>query len=134
MAALWELHSYPQPFITTTLGIVALEGMEFFAYHGFYEEERKVGNRFIVDISVTVDLTQPAQSDKLSQTVNYEILYRIVKEEMEIPSHLLEHMAGRVIERIYEKYPGIQSATVNIAKQNPPVGGVCRQSRVTLTR
>jgi 7,8-dihydroneopterin aldolase/epimerase/oxygenase len=116
------------------VGIVALEGMEFFAYHGFYEEERKVGSRFIVDIAVTVDLSQAAQSDKLSQTVNYEVLYKIVKDEMEMPSHLLEHMAGRVVEKIYAKYPTIQSATVTIAKQNPPVGGVCRQSRITLTK
>lgn len=116
------------------MGIVALEGMEFFAYHGFYEEERKVGNRFIVDLAVTVDLTQPAQTDKLSQTVNYEVLYKIVKDEMEVPSHLLEHMAGRVLDRIYAKYPHVQAVTVHIAKQNPPVGGVCRQSKVTLTR
>ncbi len=116
------------------MDIVALEGMEFFAYHGFYEEERKVGNRFIVDLAVTVDLKQPAQTDKLSQTVNYEVLYKIVKDEMEVPSHLLEHMAGRVLERIYEKYPNVQAVTVSIAKQNPPVGGVCRQSRITLTR
>lgn len=116
------------------MGIVSLEGMEFFAYHGFYEEERKVGNRFVVDVFVTVDLTAPAQSDKLSQTVNYEVLYRIVKEEMEVPSHLLENMAGRVIDKIYAKYPHIQLVTVHVAKQNPPVGGVCRQSKVTLTR
>lgn len=116
------------------MGIIALEGMEFFAYHGFYEEERKVGNRFIVDLAVTLDLTQPAQTDKLSQTVNYEVLYNIVKEEMEIQSHLLENMAGRIVDKIYHKYPHIESITVSIAKQNPPVGGVCRQSKITLTR
>lgn len=108
--------------------------MEFFAYHGFYEEERKVGNRFVVDLSVTVDLSQAAQTDKLSQTVNYEVLYRIVKDEMEVPSHLLEHMAGRILERVYAKYAHVQSVTVSIAKQNPPVGGVCRQSKVTMTK
>ena len=108
--------------------------MEFFAYHGFYEEERKVGNRFVVDLSVTVDLNPAAQTDKLSQTVNYEVLYRIVKDEMEIPSYLLEHMAGRILDQVYAKYAHIQSVTVSIAKQNPPVGGVCRQSKITMTR
>jgi dihydroneopterin aldolase len=118
----------------TASGTVSLEGMAFFARHGFYEEERKLGNRYEVDIAVETPLQDAASRDELTGTVNYEGLYRIVREEMETPSKLLEHVAGRILERTCREFPAIFSVEVSISKLNPPVGGVCERSRVRMKR
>lgn len=111
---------------------VALEGLEFFAYHGFYEEERKIGNRYGLDIEVDCDFLAGATADELSGTVNYETLYRIAREEMEQPSKLLEHVAHRILTRIKKSFTGIGQVKVVIRKFNPPLGGVCHASVITL--
>jgi dihydroneopterin aldolase len=118
----------------TALGTVSLEGLAFFARHGFYEEERKLGNRYEVDIAVETPLENAALHDELAGTVNYEGLYRIVREEMEKPSKLLEHVAGRILERTCREFPAIHAVEVSISKFNPPVGGVCERSRVRMKR
>ena len=116
------------------MGRITLEGIEFFAYHGYYQEERKTGNRYSVDISVEADLEQAAEEDSLKETVNYEKLYRIVSEEMQKPSKLLEHIGHRLIEQTFRNFPEIATVEVSVSKFNPPVGGVCRRAVVTLRR
>jgi 7,8-dihydroneopterin aldolase/epimerase/oxygenase len=114
--------------------IVALEGLEFFAYHGFYEEERKMGNKYQVDVVVETELWEAAQKDKLSATLNYETLYKIVADIMRQPAKLLEHIAYQIIEEVYQQFSNIHSVEVNVAKHNPPVGGVCKWARVSLKK
>ena len=116
------------------MGKITLEGIEFFAYHGFYQEERKTGNRYSVDITVEADLSQAAEEDKLRETINYEKLYAMVRDEMEQPSKLLEHIGHRLIEQTFRDFPEIRSVEVSVSKFNPPVGGVCRRAVVTLKR
>lgn len=114
------------------MGKVALDGLEFFAYHGYYVEEQKLGNKYEVNIEVECDLDKAAHDDTLSGTVNYETLYKIVQEEMLIPSKMLEHVGQRIINRALEIFPEIASVLVEISKFNPPVKGVCRKARVTM--
>ena len=116
------------------MGKVALEGIEFFAYHGYYEEERKIGNKYEVNIEVTSDLSSAAQTDSLSGTVNYEMLYKIIQDEMMIPSKLLEHVGKRIIDKVMSRFDEIDSATIEISKFNPPVKGVCGKAKVTMTQ
>ncbi len=116
------------------MGTITLEGIEFFAYHGFYQEERKTGNRYSVDISVETDFSQAAEEDKLQETVNYEKLYQMVRDEMQQPSKLLEHIAHRLIEQTFRAFSEIESVEVSVSKFNPPVGGVCRRAVVHLKR
>ncbi len=113
---------------------VALEGMEFHAYHGVYEEERKIGNKYMVDIAVSVDFEAAAQQDRLTDTVNYEILYRIVKTEMEKASRLLENIAFRISEKVLEHFKQIKTVEIRIKKYNPPVGGLCHSSTIFYTK
>lgn len=116
------------------MGTIALEGVEFFAYHGFYEEEQQVGNKYSVDMIVDTDMESAATTDNLEASVDYGELYEIIRHEMQIPSKLLENIAYRIIERTYALYPQVNWVEVSISKYNPPVGGICHRSRVTLKR
>ncbi len=114
------------------MGFITLEGLEFFAYHGFYEEEQKVGNKYSVDITVETGLRKAAEEDKLSETVNYEDLYRIAAVVMSRKSRLLEHIAFQIIEDIRSLYPFVLKVVVSVSKYNPPIGGVCNKAKITL--
>lgn len=114
-------------------GIVSLQGLVFHAFHGVYPHERESGNWFEVDIFVETDFTRGAESDELAGTVNYETLFAIVKSEMEIPSKLLETVAGKVVARVLREIPEVGKVTVRIAKLNPPIGGKCDRAVVELS-
>ena len=106
--------------------------MKFYAFHGVLEQERKVGNIFIVDLILHLDLSQASITDNLSDTVNYASVYEIINREMNIPSNLLEHIAGRILKRIKENFPCIDNIEISISKLNPPLGGDIESATVTL--
>jgi len=114
-------------------GKITLEGMEFFAHHGYYKEEQVIGNKFAVDISVLTDVEGAAEHDKIHETVNYEALYRIIRKEMKQPTKLLEHIGKRIIDAVFREFPVIYNIEVSISKYNPPVGGICQKATVTLS-
>ncbi len=105
------------------MGLIRIENMEFYAFHGHYREEQIVGNKFLVDLSVETDMSVPADSDNLKDAINYQVAYRLVKEEMEKKSNLLEHIAKRILDAIYNQFTGIERVTVKVSKMNPPMGG-----------
>ncbi len=114
------------------MGKLELQNMVFFAKHGCFEEERKIGNKFIVDFSAEVDMSLPCVSDKIEDAVNYQYIYNIIKEEMAIPSALLENVAFRILNRIKITLPTIIAASVSVSKLSPPLGGEVGASRITL--
>ncbi len=116
------------------MGKIEIENMEFYAYHGHYKEEQIVGNKFLVDLSIEADLEKPSKSDSLKDAVNYQQAYMIVEREMKKKSHLMEHIAGRIIDSIYNEMQGIRQVMVKVSKINPPVGGKVERVSVTLTR
>ena len=116
------------------MGVIEIEGMEFYAYHGHFAEERVVGNRFIVDLTLSTDCAKAAKSDDLIDALDYQALYLIIKEEMQIKSHLLEHVAGRILDRLYDGYASIEKAKVKISKLNPPMGGQIEKVSITMER
>jgi 7,8-dihydroneopterin aldolase/epimerase/oxygenase len=116
------------------MGIIRLEQMEFYAYHGHYEEEKVSGNVFYVDLEIEADLEKPSRSDNLNDTVNYQKAYEIVKTEMRSGSNLLENIANRILENIYASFHSINKCTVRISKVNPPVGGKLNRVSVTLSK
>lgn len=115
------------------MGVIEIEGMEFYAYHGHFPAEQVVGNRFIVDLTLFTDCSKAAKSDDLTDALNYQTVYLIVKEEMQIKSHLLEHVAGRILNRLENNFESIEKAKVKISKLNPPMGGQIEKVSVTLT-
>lgn len=116
-----------------TMAIIALEGMHFYAYHGYYEEEQTVGNHYIVDVYVHTTVMLAAATDALESTVNYETIYQICKLEMKKPVKLLETVAQRILKRIKGQFSGVSKVTVRISKQQPPLGGRVERAFVELT-
>ena len=116
------------------MGLIHLEEMEFYAFHGHYKEEQIVGNRFLVDLKIETDMTTPADTDELEDAVNYQKAYMLVQEEMKKKSKLLENIAKRILDAIYQEFSSVQKATVTIRKMNPPVGGKMRCIGVSLSR
>jgi 7,8-dihydroneopterin aldolase/epimerase/oxygenase len=109
------------------MGTILLEGMEFFAYHGCYKEEQIIGTKFIVDLSVGFDSAAAERSDRLQDTVNYTALFQCVKREMGEKSHLLEHLAKRILDSIRKEFPMAEEISLKISKINPPMGGRMQQ-------
>jgi dihydroneopterin aldolase len=105
------------------MGIISVEGMDFFAYHGCFKEEQIIGTRFIVDLYIETDTHEAELTDDLSKTVNYQAVYGFVSEEMKEKSKLLEHVARRILDRLKNEFPGVISARIKVSKLNPPVGG-----------
>lgn len=105
------------------MALITIESMEFYAYHGCFEEEQIIGNRFIVDIVLQTDTSEAEKTDDLSKTVNYQKVFQIIQKEMEIKSKLLEHLAHRIADAVYHTFPAIQGLTVKVSKLNPPIGG-----------
>jgi 7,8-dihydroneopterin aldolase/epimerase/oxygenase len=115
-------------------GRVALEGLTFHAYHGVYAHERDTGNNFEVSISVETDFSAAAVHDELSGTVDYEVLYRIVKAEMEQPSRLIETVAERIVNDVLKQLPAVILVDLTIAKLHPPIGGDCSKAKISITK
>jgi len=115
-------------------GKVALEGLEFHAYHGVYPHERSSGNKFEVDVIVDTEFLDTAFQDDLSGTINYETLYAIVNEEMAKPSKLLETVGHAIAKKTLDSFQEAKAVEVRISKFNPPIGGVCKKAVVTVTQ
>lgn len=113
-------------------GIIELEGMVFRANHGCLEHEKKAGNIFTVDFKGELPMDKAAETDDLSDALDYGLIYDIIKKEMEIHSDLLEHLAGRIVRSIAAGFPRLVKFSVRVSKQRPPVDGVAQWSRVTM--
>jgi dihydroneopterin aldolase len=116
------------------IGRVSLTGLEFHAYHGIYPHERSSGNKFEVDVEVETEFSASAFQDDLTGTVDYEDLYKVIKDEMEKPSKLLETVGHAIAVKTLETFPNALSVAVNISTFNPPIGGVCKKATVSVSR
>ena len=95
-------------------------------------QERKVGADFLVSLRVGYPLADAMQSDDVEDTLDYAKLYEVVRREMEIPSKLLEHVAGRIAKAIAETFPQVTSIDLSLTKQNPPMGADCTGASVEI--
>ena len=105
------------------MGTIRLQNIRTFSFHGCLLEESKIGSDYSIDLEVKTDMRKSAISDNLHDTVDYVLLNRIVVEEMAIRSKLLEHVAHRIISRIFKKIPSIARVMIEVSKLNPPIGG-----------
>lgn len=101
---------------------ITLREVRFHAFHGVMPQERKVGADFTVTLRVKADLSRPVFSDNVNDTLNYAALYDVLKREMVQPSRLLEHIAGRIGQAVFDSFPQVETADVMLTKLNPPMG------------
>lgn len=105
------------------MGTIKLNNIRTYSYHGCLLEEGKIGSDYRVDLEIKTDLRKSATTDDLHDTVDYVDLNRIVVEEMAIRAHLLEHVAHRIITRIFAELPQVSRIKIAVSKLNPPIGG-----------
>ena len=113
---------------------IRLCGMEFRAFHGCYDLEKKVGNHFVVDVEMEADVDAAASTDDISLTVNYLNVYETVREQMAITSDIIENVAWRIAEQILAKYEAVHSVKVTVAKMAPPLGGKILSVSTTISK
>ncbi len=116
------------------MGQIRLNEMEFYAYHGCYHEEELTGNHFTIDLMLETCTEEASKSDDIGDALNYAEVYELVKQEMNIRSHLLEHVCSRILNRIFMHFPQLEQAEVRVAKLNPPIGGQVKSVSVCLQK
>ena len=115
------------------MGIIKVENIRVFAFHGCLKEETKIGSDYRVDLEVKANLKTSSNSDKLIDTVDYVLLNKIVKEEMSIPSKLLETVGKRILNRVFLESNLVTKVIISISKINPPIGGDVEMVTIKLT-
>src|ERR1700761_5899537 len=105
------------------MGLIAVEGLQFYAHHGYYKEEQVLGGKYTVDIYLTTNFDEAAKSDQLKKTIDYEQIYQITKAEMEIHAKLIEHVCKRILNKIRANNPQLVHLKVRGSKPSPPLKG-----------
>lgn len=105
------------------MGIIRLNNIRVYAFHGCMDEESRIGSDYLVDLKLDTDFSKAAQTDDLDHTIDYVAANRIVQEEMAIRSKLIEHVAARILQRLQSEFESLLSAEVVVTKINPPMGG-----------
>jgi dihydroneopterin aldolase len=112
---------------------ISIEGIETYSYHGCLKEETVIGGHFRVDVHIDMNANQAILADELSGTADYVIVNKVVREQMAIPSKLIEHVAGRIMMALNREIAGEKVIEVKVIKYNPPVNSQIGQASVTLT-
>lgn len=128
------IFSLSSPTNQYAMGLIRIEQMEFYSFHGCFAEERIVGNRFIVDVEMETDMTKACETDRIDDALNYQTAYDLIREEMKTNSYLLEHIAKRILDALFNNFPQLQRASVKVSKMNPPMGGKIRSVSVEIRR
>lgn len=112
--------------------IVSVEGVRCYAGHGCMMEEQKIGGWFVVDVHIEADLAPAVKSDRLEETFDYVLITNIIREQMAIPSRLIEHAGGRILQTLHNSLPGKKCINLKITKLNPPVNSQIGSASVIL--
>ena len=109
--------------------------MEFYGYHGVFSEETRLGQRFAVDLFVSLDLKKAGETDELKYSVNYAELYQVCKDIVEGPPYkLVEAVAEKIASGILTMFALISEVTVKVIKPDPPIPGHYNSVAVEITR
>lgn len=113
---------------------IFLEDVKIYAYHGVLPEENIIGTYYILNVEIHTDLWDAAASDDLNDTISYADINEIIHDEMKIQSKLLEHVAGRIITKINEKFSQISYIKLRITKTSPPMKGEMKGASIELEK
>ena len=113
------------------MGLISVEGIRVFAFHGHLPEEAILGGHFIVNVWVTADTAEVEKTDDLNHTVDYARVIEIVKEQMAIRSNMIEHPAKRIADAILPLCK-VQKVKVEVEKIQPPIDATFDKISVTI--
>ena len=116
------------------MGRIELENMEFYAFHGCYREEKIVGNLFLVDLVMDTDCAKAAETDDINDALSYLTAYQLVEKEVMQNANLLENVAKRILDSLFENFAQLNYAKVKVSKMNPPLGGRIEKVSLVLER
>ena len=111
---------------------IFIDNLRLYAHHGVMEQEQRVGAWFILHVRVHYYIMKAMESDNISDAISYAELVDVVKEEMAKPSRLLEHVAGRIADAIFERFPQAKAVSLKLIKENPPMGVDCSGAGVEM--
>lgn len=111
---------------------IFLDNLHIFANHGVGQQETIIGNEFTICLRLKVDISQAMKTDSVADTVSYADVFEAVKSEMGIPSKLLEHVCGRISQRLFHDFPQIEEIKLKLSKRNPPMGADIETAGVEL--
>jgi len=118
-----------------SMGKIFISDMEFFAFHGHYEEEKLAGNKFIVSVEMKTNTEIAQKSDNLNDALNYQTAYSIIREVItETKSNLLENIAENVLNALFSEFDNLEAVKIKIRKVNPPMGGQIGSVAVEIKR
>ena len=117
---------------TLTQSFIHIDGIRLHALHGVLPQERTTGNDYSIDTRIGYDISRAMQSDDVADTLNYAEVYNTIKEEMLTPSRLIEHVAGRIANRLMAEHSQITTIMLRITKLNPPMGADCHGAGVEI--
>lgn len=109
---------------------IYLSGLRFHAFHGVMPQERLTGNDYLVDCRCKFDISKAMASDEVNDTLNYAEVYQVIAQTMKEPCCLIERVCGKIGERLFEKFPSIESIDLKVTKVNPPMGADCKGAGV----
>jgi dihydroneopterin aldolase len=112
---------------------ITVEGIKVYAYHGCLEEESKIGTNYTVDVLMETDFSEAAKTDDLEKTIDYVIVYTIVKTQMAIRSKLIEQVGQRIVDELKKQFDTLKKVEVKVTKINPPMNGNVERVSIIIT-
>ena len=111
---------------------ILLKEIRCYAYHGVAPQENLIGNEYIIDLKLKVDISKAEQTDEVADTVNYAEVHQVIMAVMAVPSKLLEHVGGRIIEKLFQQFPALEEIELHLSKRNPPMGADVESAGIEL--
>lgn len=111
---------------------IHLHNLQFFSFHGIHEEERILGNEY--EVNVAVSFEEKGSVNKIDDTINYVLIFELVKQRMNRPTALLETVAQDIVNQVHSADNRVRSVTVSVEKKNPPIANIQGSVSVTYTK
>ncbi len=111
---------------------IELTGMKFHSFIGHFDEEKHIGDNFNIDIKIKTDCEKAAKTDKLKDALDYQEVYKIIKQQMQIKCNLLENVANRIIEQLFSQFTQITEIELKVSKLSPKLGGIVNKVSVIM--
>ena len=113
---------------------LVLENMQFYAYHGVYAAEKKIGQWYRVDMEISADFSKAAAEDDLNAAIDYEKVYKACSAVMDTPSKLIEHVAMRLLRAMFATFEAAQHIRLKLSKPEPPLQGFITSASIEMSR